>query len=528
MNKRWAIALYISFGLLLTLVLTFGKSISNSIMSLITDELGRVEIEDVSVDLEDSYPVGKSVSPKYTAEGRIGSDPCLRFEALDSTLTVNAESGEFKGVRTDDDFSEGRIRISSEADPDFEKIITVRFIKKYPENITAEYVVRSLGTNVSYTRVGVPVIAVLRIATGEVYSESDFEVIFDPEYFEAIDDRTLMPIKATPEGETVSLTFRLGNGSEAVTKSFSVKSSREVTSFDEIRLTNISKRPDGSVKSFYALTLYKDGKRVITDYNVAFGSGLCNVGKSDKIIYNKSGEETLTVTLPNGFSKSITLNIKNVVVAPTIAVSEEQIKLYNKNETALPLVFDAHATYREVTLEYDSEMLSASVKDGILTVTGKKLGRSSLKLIVDDGVSRDERTYTVKTVIDTSLTRIMKNNTSVFVHKVLGHTLGFIAFAAFGLNMFRFFKKRHPVLSFLNYSAGALLVAAVTEYIQSYMPGRTSTLSDVLIDMSGYYIGTLIFYPLFKLFGHTGKSKAQSDAKSQKLGHVSSLKSVKL
>ena len=527
MNKRLAIALYLGFGILLTLVLTFGKSVSHNIVDTISAEASRVEIEDVSVELADSYLVGKTVAPSYTAIGRIGGDPCLKFEALDDTLTVDKRTGEFKGVRTDADRTEGRIRISSDADSDFEKIITVSFEKKYPESFEAKYIVKSVGGGASYTRVGVPISTYLKIPSGLAYSESEFEIIYDPEYFVKIDKSHVMPIKETPEGVKVALTLKLKNGDTATTGSFTIKAEKAVSDFDEIRLTNKSSKPDGTVGSNYFLALYKNGKKLATDYTVSFAKKRASVNSVDGILFKKAGEEQITVTLPNGYSQTLTVNISNVVAAPTLPEAEDGIlKLYTKNEVTLPLKFDKSATYDKVSLEYDSELLTASVKDGILTIKGTKLGESTLKLIVDDGSLRDERTYTVKTVIDTNLSRIIKNSTSIFVHKVLGHICGFALLALFSLNMFAFFKKRRPVLRFLHYSACALLFAAATELIQLYMPKRSSSFTDILIDMTGYYLGTLLLYPIFKLCARHRSQKHSNVPKTVKSGHVTGLKSV--
>ena len=38
----------------------------------------------------------------------------------------------------------------------------------------------------------------------------------------------------------------------------------------------------------------------------------------------------------------------------------------------------------------------------------------------------------------------------------------------------------------------SLPLAFLTEYIQSFIPGRNPTINDVLIDMSGFLIGSLI------------------------------------
>jgi len=50
----------------------------------------------------------------------------------------------------------------------------------------------------------------------------------------------------------------------------------------------------------------------------------------------------------------------------------------------------------------------------------------------------------------------------------------------------------------------ALLVAIIDEKIQYYVPGRSSQALDVLIDMSGAFLGVALF---FLLRGHTQKKR---------------------
>ena len=45
----------------------------------------------------------------------------------------------------------------------------------------------------------------------------------------------------------------------------------------------------------------------------------------------------------------------------------------------------------------------------------------------------------------------------------------------------------------------SLPLAVLTEYIQSFIPGRNPTINDVLIDMSGFLIGSLLSLLIAKM-----------------------------
>jgi VanZ family protein len=52
--------------------------------------------------------------------------------------------------------------------------------------------------------------------------------------------------------------------------------------------------------------------------------------------------------------------------------------------------------------------------------------------------------------------------------------------------------EKNLLKRFIGYTMMGLPVAAITEFVQYFIPGRTGTLGDVMIDMIGYYLGTLL------------------------------------
>ena len=79
-----------------------------------------------------------------------------------------------------------------------------------------------------------------------------------------------------------------------------------------------------------------------------------------------------------------------------------------------------------------------------------------------------------------------------FVSKVLGHLSLFALFAFFAMNMFKFVPIRGRLKRFAAYTMIGLPIAALTEFVQYFIPGRISRVEDIMIDMLGFYFGTLM------------------------------------
>ena len=96
------------------------------------------------------------------------------------------------------------------------------------------------------------------------------------------------------------------------------------------------------------------------------------------------------------------------------------------------------------------------------------------------------------------------------VRKVFGHFLFFGASGLFTTLTLLFsgdvYKKRKMETIIFSLSIGAT-IAAISEFIQIFTPGRAGMFTDILIDFSGYFLFTIIIY--FVLF-FINKSKMES------------------
>lgn len=497
MTKRKSIILYTVYALFLTLILIFGSSISALIKENLLSITHNGAIKDVEVQLEDSYVIEEWYQPSYSAIGTYGENPQLVFKAVDKTLIAVEEStGRFRGKRTAEDKTVAEIKITSNFDKTFEKIITVNLEKRYPETFEARYAVQSLGYVTSYVFVGIPVLPYVHPTSDTPYSETDFTAIYDENYFREGEGSELIPIKATASGERTSITLVFPNGQSAQTHEFEIrKQPAPIEEFDEIVLYKMWDKPDDVIGNNYFIQLMKEGKRVYSEYELTIDGKAVALGERYNLIYNKAGTSTVTVTLPSGFSKSAEITVKNILSLPIIENTGENdtLAVTYRNDTAFAYSFDSSSTHKWITLEYDKKVLSASYVGDKLFIRGLKVGDHKLTVVVDDGTQRIEKTFTVTVSKSLNVFQIMLQDPSYFVAKILGHLLGFGLLSVLALNMFRFIgRKRNPLLVLLDYSGCALCIAATTEFIQYFIPDRSGTFDDIVYDMISYYIGTAV------------------------------------
>lgn len=505
MRKRIIIAftLYVLYGLLLTYLLSFGRPIATSIINSVQNHIsnrmhGVVEIEDVQMSLstEDVYVVGKSYAPKYTVIGQYKTDAGLVFTALDDTVVVNSTGG-FRGVRTEETVTEGRIRITSTRDSDFEKIITLRFEKKYPSTFDLKWLVKSVGYNAKKCYVGVPMYLYVSVPSGEAYSEKDFTIEFDPTYFELVGNNTLLPIRETPKGETVTVRYVYGNGDFRETTELRIYSEPDTESFDAVYFGKLNVEENtflvGKTQVVY---LYKDGKRVYSDFEIEADdtAGLKFSSSTKNPSFSKPGMHKITVRLPNGFSQTVTVHVKNEMAYPTVEGigTDAPIKLSVLDKYTYSCSFPKGVTYQKLNFEYDKSMMSVTYQGKKLILEGKRVGETTLKVIVDDGDQHMEETYQVVIEDDHAWETFLWNRMPKFIKKGMGHMGGFCMLAFFSINLFCALALRRRLLRWSGYVCSGLFFALLTEFIQFFMPGRNCSLSDVGVDMIGFAIGTLV------------------------------------
>ena len=85
--------------------------------------------------LLDEYIIEKNYKLNITVTPASSTSPGFIYESLDPEIIKVDSNGYFKGLRTDEIKTTGRIQITSLYDEDFKEIISIDFTKKYPDKI---------------------------------------------------------------------------------------------------------------------------------------------------------------------------------------------------------------------------------------------------------------------------------------------------------------------------------------------------------------------------------------------------------
>ena len=97
--------------------------------------------------------------------------------------------------------------------------------------------------------------------------------------------------------------------------------------------------------------------------------------------------------------------------------------------------------------------------------------------------------------------------------KVIGHIGLFACLAVISMYMFRYVYIVNPWARFATYVMTALPIGVITEIAQTFIPGRYGRVQDVLIDMTGFFIGTLFVLILNKIIMSIIHRNARLDKK---------------
>ena len=510
-TKRLAIILYAVYVTALVLVITFGTSVSADLIYKIEIAFLRKNIDDVTVDISSDTELMAGVThyPQFRGQGSYRGSAGLRYTSLDPELLGVGDSGSLYATTDfEGDSFIGRVKVTSAYDADFEKIFSFKFVKKYPDSFSVLYSVKGCVSEESELTVGVPVFVYSKIDKSLEYNMSDYTLIYDKEYFTEGAQGSLIPIKATSEGQMLSFSIMYGNGNAASSKSFTVVDRDLPEDFDSVLLNGVpADEFVGEREEGISITLLKNGEKIATDYTISLAKTKdANRDGKGGIKFVSVGDKEMTLTLPNGFAKTVKFPVINKILLPIVkdsAVRQEHIITLRDTEVkAYSFYFADEVGYDKVTYEYDAEMLHLYSTDRSFTVDPRagKTGVTEIKLIIDDGYTRVEDVYTVEIKEDFRPLSLISDNVSGFVSKVLGHWAMFAVLAFLSMNLFRYVPDMPMWKRFIFYTLTALPVAALTELIQIFIPDRSAGITDILIDMSGFYLGTA-FVLGFRFFG---------------------------
>lgn len=494
--------LYATYSLFVVLILVFGNDIVpvaiDSVKAQLTE---KKEITDVDVHLEErELLAGRYYYPEYIPIGDFDGDAGLVYDSMDPDYLVVSGTGAICAKNSFEGESiEASVKVTSKYDKDFEKIITYRFVKKYPTEFNVRYFIKGHSFDTETLYVGVPVYVYSNVLSpNPPYNCTDYELVCNEDYFEREEDGALIPKRVTTSGETLNFIVMYGNGATAISKSFEIKEPEyQVAEVDEIKINNLVGDVIENVRGTpLVITLFKQGELVATDYSLKVeDESDVSMSLSGNYIFKTSGDKSVTITLPNGFSKTFLIKVRNIMSAPIFEdVSFQQnhyITMLDTETKTLRFNFERGVTYTTIKYEFDKEVIKVEPESNSFTITPKKDGVTTIKLILDDGVSIVEESYTVEIKNDTSIQATLLADINYWLPKFFGHGGLFVILALFSMFMFNYVEIDNIFARFGLYMLSGLSVALISEFIQIFIPLRTGSVGDVAIDMCGFIFGTL-------------------------------------
>lgn len=253
--------------------------------------------------------------------------------------------------------------------------------------------------------------------------------------------------------------------------------------------------------TIYAITYKSSNNKIFT---------VSNIGEIKPVA---AGSATLTIIEENSnIVKEYNVIIKNYIEInkeKPVTITGNTLKLNkntnvynitNGNAGKIKVNFTDNSTYKNVTYTSSNTKVLTVGKDG--TITTLKAGTAKVIVTCDDGSLDEPITYEINIKVNavpaiSNLKQFLYNS-----RKLIGHFGAYLVLGIFSTLTFVFyFTKKHWLWSIpLNFAQGFGL-AALTEYIQTFVPGRAGVFSDVMINFSGFLTSS-IFITFLILFVH--------------------------
>jgi uncharacterized protein YjdB/VanZ family protein len=242
-----------------------------------------------------------------------------------------------------------------------------------------------------------------------------------------------------------------------------------------------------------------------TDKEVTYASKnneIVKVERSNLVAVSPGSVEIEIVSHDGGIERLVQIEVKNIIVLDQdnpVSIEQEYLEYNEKDNTYhirngfsgdINVNFTSNTTYRNTVFSSSNEKVLKVGNDGVITPI--KIGKASITVTVDDGIL-DPIIYEIKFVIEG---KPFIENLSEFyyiVRKSIGHFGAF--FVLGGLGAFAFllaFDKKKWLFSAPLTIALGFGMAGLTEYIQTFVPGRYGCWADVWLDFSGYMSSTLL------------------------------------
>lgn len=540
MKKKLSMILFVSWSVLVVLILTFGTTVAGMITKFATNIIHSQfqKLTDVEVFLEDEYIIEESYRLEYITYPENNYDKEIVFTSLTPEIFTIKDGEIITGLRTNQDKTVGKLLITSNKYPNFKKEVEINFTKVYPDKV--DFIIydkhqKAIQYNKLYIGMNYYLYSHMQLNndSNAIITENSYEFIYDENYFTYVEDGTNgIYLKTKVDGYQIGDTFdpinttiqMKYNGKIVKSYDVTINPLEKVASFDKIMLSyedeNIEITDDIFVDDNYFIRIYQENQEKIIPYVLETSDEDIMEIKQNLLMFHKAGNVKLMITLENGFQKEYNILVRNHLVEPKISNlkynEEGKGILVTESNNAILIKFDKEVTYQEWSYELitDLKKVATEQQKDKLIISSMNTGSAKLKIIVDDGFEEP-----IIKVID--LIIIQNPHGKSRISKVFGLILGkfaghfsfFILQAILAFWMMYYYKGKKQWLNVIIFLSFGLFIASLTEFIQLFIPGRSGKIMDVLLDMAGYLLGTLMAYLIYLLIK---KKKKKEEIKNEK------------
>ncbi len=337
--------------------------------------------------------------------------------------------------------------------------------------------------------------------------------IDNPEVISLSQINEFYEIKALDSGvATITITPYIDEETDGKSKEITISVSHIYSSSIDYRIINNSNNKEVILENNHLETYINSSYTVLpvlsndsTISKVRYSSSNENVATVEangNIIFNTIGKTTITVHDElSDTSASFELSIFNLIALNEDSpftleghnaekLGENSYSITNGHSGHVHLNFTEESTYKSVTYSSSNPNVASIGQDG--TITPNKTGKTTITMTCDDGMHKK-----VEITFELTIERqdYIQDLSKFFyqVRKGLGHFSAFLILGIFStITWLLFLNGKKLFLSIpLNYASG-FAIAAITEIIQLYVPGRGGQYKDVLLDFDGFKVSATI------------------------------------
>lgn len=527
-QKKISQIFLVSWSILTILILSFGTFISRPLINKLSDYLiskkanNVVLVTDLEVSTLDTYLVGTQyqleIKPIPSTDENLG----LEFRSLNEEVFTVSSSGRITGLRTSELNTTGVLEITSRKFPNLKKQIVLNFQKLYPDDVTIylSHKIKSGKNNQVF--VNTPFYINYHFESqAETYTERQMDIDFEHEMIEIINDNKLI---AKKHGET-KLIFSMKNGdTPIIVKEIDLEikdvddDEKKIT---EIRLLNEDQTPLLKENDKFISDVRKTGflyfvnseKLAKINYQiVSSDESIVSITNLDNLYFRNAGEALITIILDDQSIYELPVVVKNHLSLPIVNELENE-KLILTNEVSKIITYQSenYGSNVKTILHFDEKYISVtSISNHTYHIYPKKAGTTTMKVIVDDGVTHLEKEYVVEIAKNNLSKNVIMKFVSIFISKFIGHLGFFFIEAILAIWMLSNYRNKR-MMCFIIFSLIGISLAVITEFIQYFIPGRNGCIEDALFDIIVYYISGGIYYLIFFIIRNKKKKQNQSE-----------------